>query len=147
MTLSDRSRQRLQGVHGDLVRVVLRAAELLPFELAVLEGVRTKQRQAELYAIGRTTPGKTVTDTMGSRHRVQKCGFGCAADLAKREADGSVDWNNRKNFLAIGKAMFTAAAELHIPIRWGYDWDGDGILQEHVEYDGPHFQLTWKAYP
>lgn len=145
--LSTQSLERLHGVHPDLQRVIARAAQLLPFPLTVLEGVRTEQRQAELYAIGRTKPGKIVTATMDSRHRVQKCGYGCAVDLAKREADGSIDWNNTRNFLIIGKAMFAAAAELHVPIRWGYDWDGDGITQEHGEYDGPHHELQRKAYP
>jgi peptidoglycan L-alanyl-D-glutamate endopeptidase CwlK len=34
----------------------------------VTEGRRTAARQATLFAIGRTTPGRVVTDTLASRH-------------------------------------------------------------------------------
>lgn len=147
MPLTEKSVERLVGVHPDLQSVVRRAADRLPFQLAVIEGVRSEKRQAELYAQGRTRPGKVVTWTMDSRHRVQRCGHGCAVDLVKLSENDSIDWNNKGDFLAIGKAMMTAAAELGIPIRWGYDWDGDGITQEKGEYDGPHFELPKARYP
>lgn len=145
--LSQRSIDRLQGVHPDLTRIVVDAARLLPFEILVVEGVRSLERQQELYAQGRTKPGKVVTWTMDSRHRVQKCGFGCAVDLAPIKSDGKVDWDDVKKFLAIGKAMMTAAMRLGLEVRWGYDWDGDGITQERGEYDGPHFELPKSKYP
>lgn len=145
--LSNKSIQRLAGVHPDLVRVAEAAALLLPFEILVVEGVRTENRQRELYAKGRTQPGKIVTWTMDSRHRTQNCGYGCAVDLAPVAADGSIPWNDAKKFLSIGKAMFTAAGDLGVPIRWGYDWDGDGITRERGEYDGPHFELPKSKYP
>ena len=131
--LSARSRERLQGVHPDLVRVVERAASKASAEFVVLEGVRTEARQRELYAQGRTKPGKIVTDTMNTRHRTQRCGYGCAVDVAPVEPDGSIDWNDPKKFLALGKVMFAAAIEEGVPIRWGYDWDRDGKLQERGE--------------
>jgi peptidoglycan L-alanyl-D-glutamate endopeptidase CwlK len=39
-------------------------------------------------------------------------------------------------------AMFAAAKELNIKIRWGRDWDQDGIIGEKGETDGPHFELV-----
>lgn len=147
MALNARSEQRLEGVHPDLQAVVRRASQLLAFPLAVIEGVRTEARQAELYAQGRTKPGKVVTWTMDSRHRIQSSGYGCAVDLVRLGEGGRIDWNNVGDFMAIGKAMLTAGAELGIPVRWGYDWDGDGITRERGEYDGPHFELPKARYP
>lgn len=135
--LSKRSQDRLAGVKPELRSVVERAIQITPVDFAVLEGLRTVERQKELYAQGRTKPGKIVTWTMKSKHI-----DGLAVDIAPVKADGSIDWNDKAAFLKVGKAMFMAAAELGVKIRWGYDWDMDGILQEKGEYDGPHFELV-----
>lgn len=58
---SQRSEKHLQGVHGDLVKVVRKALEYSTVDFAVIEGVRTKARQAQLFKQG-------ATKTMNSRH-------------------------------------------------------------------------------
>ena len=131
------SRARLQGVHPDLVKVVERAIELTDQDFMVLEGVRTPARQRELYAQGRTKPGPKVTWTLNSNHFINpKTGFGHAVDLVPFP----VDWSHTK-LDVVSKAMFAAASELGIPIRWGADWDRDGKPREKGETDSPHFEL------
>lgn len=139
--LGQRSMDRLVGVHANLVRVVRRAIQLSSVDFAVLEGVRSRQRQAELYAQGRTKPGKIVTWTMNSRHIPAGDGFGHAVDLGPIK-DGQVDWNNAAGFSAINAAMMQAAGELGIAIRWGKYWDRDGVAGEKGETDGPHWELV-----
>ena len=39
-------------------------------------------------------------------------------------------------------SMMRAARELKVPIRWGADWDRDGIPREKGETDSPHFELA-----
>lgn len=131
------SRARLVGVHPDLVRVVNRAIQLTTQDFSVLCGVRTKAEQADLYAQGRTKPGRIVTWTMNSRHIPQADGFGHAVDLVPYP----LEWNNAAAFDAIMVAMMRAAQELRIEIRCGADWDGDGIPHERGEIDRPHFEL------
>lgn len=140
-TLSARSRLRLVGVHPDLVRVVERAIRLTTVDFAVLEGVRTPERQRELYAQGRTKPGKKVTWTLTSNHSPAADGFGYAVDLIP----WPVDWEGPARFPkfdAIAEAMFAAAKELGVQIRWGADWDQDGNPRERGETDSPHFELV-----
>lgn len=139
--LSATSLTRLAGVHPKLAAVVKAAAPTLPFQLLVTEGVRSKERQKQLYAQGRTAPGKIVTWTMNSKHAVQADGFGHAVDLCP-VIGGQVPWNDKAKFLAISKAMLTAAQGLGTRIRWGADWDGDGVAYERGEYDGPHYELA-----
>lgn len=135
--LGPQSRARLQGVHPDLVKVVQRAIELTDQDFMVLEGVRTPARQKELYAQGRTAPGPKVTWTLNSNHFVNpKTGFGHAVDLVPFP----VDWSHTK-LDVVSKAMFAAAWELGVPIRWGADWDRDGKPREKGETDSPHFEL------
>ncbi len=136
--LGQRSLARLEGVHPRLVAVVKRAIEITEQDFAVTEGVRTPERQRELYAQGRTTPGPKVTWTLKSNHFVNpRTGYGQAVDLVPFP----VDWNDLRKFDKIMRAMFTAADELETPIRWGADWDRDGKPRERGETDSPHFEL------
>ena len=123
--LGQRSLDRLNGVHPDLVKVVKRAIQLTPIDFTVTEGLRTVERQKQLVAAG-------ASQTMKSRHIT-----GHAVDLAAL-VDGEVRWD-WPLYAKIAKAMKDAAAELGVALEWGGDWKS---LK-----DGPHFQLTWKAYP
>lgn len=137
--LSEASRAKLVGVHPDLQRVVLRAIELSKVDFKVICGVRTPEEQAILYAKGRTKPGPKVTWTMKSNHFVNpKTGKGHAVDLLV----APYDWAEGPQWKQMADAMFAAAKELDIKIRWGRDWDQDGIIGEKGETDGPHFELV-----
>lgn len=128
--LGKRSTDNLAGVHPQLVAVVKRALELSPVDFTVIEGVRTKERQAELYAQGRTTAGKIVTKSLVSRHFVnEKTGFGHAVDIVPLP----IDWNNQKPFLLVAEAMKKAAEELGVKITYGGDW--------RTFKDLPHYQM------
>lgn len=128
---------RLRGVKRDLIRVAELALSRSPFDITVIEGTRTPERQAQLYAQGRTTPGPIVTWTLRSKHLDGK-----AIDLGPLKEDGSIDWDNKARFKEMASLMFAAAEELGIKIRWGADWDQDGHPYEKGEYDGPHFELV-----
>lgn len=128
--LSKRSRDRLIGVHPDLIRVVARAIELTTVDFAVTEGVRNKQRQAELLNAGAST-------TLNSRHLVGVDGYAKAVDLAAWAA-GQIRWD-WPLYYKIALAMKSAANELGIPIVWGGDWK--------TFKDGPHFELDRRSYP
>lgn len=138
--LGSRSLANLAGVHPDMVKVVNRAIQITQQDFMVLEGVRTQVRQNQLYAQGRTAPGTIVTWTKTSNHfRNVKSGYGHAVDLVPFP----VNWSDLKKFDAVARAMFAAADELGIPIRWGADWDRDGKWRERGESDSPHFEL-WR---
>ncbi len=120
--LSQRSMQNLSGVHPDLVNVVKRAIEITEQDFSVLEGVRNIDRQRKLVAQGKST-------TMNSRHLT-----GHAVDLAPYPL--SWDW---EYFYPIADAMKEAAEEQGVDLEWGGDWSSFP--------DGPHFQVSWEAYP
>ncbi|WP_422023336.1 M15 family metallopeptidase [Pyruvatibacter mobilis] len=94
-------------------------------DFTVLEGMRSEERQRELYDKGATT-------TMNSRHLT-----GHAVDLGAwvgREVRW--DW---PLYHKIAAAMKDSAARLGVALDWGGDWKSFP--------DGPHFQLRWGAYP
>jgi peptidoglycan L-alanyl-D-glutamate endopeptidase CwlK len=121
--LSDRSRKTLVGVHPVLVRVVEGAIVRTPVDFVVIEGLRTKERQAELLKAG-------ASWTMNSRHLT-----GHAVDLGAWL--GTIRWE-WPLYEQIADAMFAAAAAIDAHIEWGGDWK---------RRDGPHFQLARRWYP
>lgn len=135
----ERSLANLAGVHPDLVKVAKRAIEISKVDFKVIEGVRTPERQRELYAQGRTKPGPKVTWTLNSNHfKNPATGYGHAIDILP----APYDWKDTRPFDAVAMAMFDAAEELGVKIRWGANWDGDGNPREKGESDSPHFELA-----
>lgn len=124
-SLGKRSLTNLQGVHPDLVRVVKRAIQLTAIDFAVTEGLRTKERQAQLVKAG-------ASKTMNSRHIT-----GHAVDLAAW-VEGGIRWD-WPLYAKLAQAMKAAATELGVPIIWGGDW--------RTFKDGPHFELDRRKYP
>lgn len=106
--LGRRSRARLAGVHPDLVRVVEEAIQRTPVDFTVLEGLRTRERQAALVAAG-------ASQTMNSRHLT-----GHAVDLGAM-VGSEVRWDMNL-YYSIAAAMRDAARLMAIPLRWGGCW-------------------------
>lgn len=136
MELTIRDKQRLVGVKDAMVRVVTRAAAMYPGTFMVVEGLRTKARQAELFAQGRTAPGKIVTWTLDSKHIT-----GDAVDLAP-VVGGAIPWGSPAAFDELAQVMFRAAELEGVAITWGADWNNNGIRREKGETDSPHYQLA-----
>lgn len=131
----------LEGVHPKLVAVVARCAETYP-HFTVIEGVRSALRQAQLYAQGRTAPGKKVTWVKVSNHQAKPDGYGHAVDLGVLKPDGSIEWNSAAAYAELSKHMFEAAGELGVHLRTGADWNENGIRGEHGETDLDHFEIV-----
>ena len=119
--LGNKSLQKLEGVHPDLVAVVKLAITLTEQDFSVGEGLRSVERQKKLVASGKST-------TMNSRHIT-----GHAVDLFPYPV--SWDW---QFFYPIAEAMKQASRQLDVDLEWGGDWKSFP--------DGPHFQLSRKAY-
>ena len=104
----------------------------------MVEGVRTIQRQRDLYAQGRTKPGKVVTWTMNSKHI-----DGLAVDLAPYDHETKqILWGDVLKFNEMIRSMLHVAADHKVKIRSGADWNQNGVLRESRETDSPHFELV-----
>ena len=123
--LSRGSLERMQGVHPDLVKVVLRAIKITEVDFGVTEGLRTIEKQREYVARG-------ASKTMNSRHLT-----GHAVDLAAY-VGSAVSWE-WPHYHKIAAAMKSAAKEHEVAIVWGGDF--------RTFKDGPHFELDRRVYP
>lgn len=149
--LSQRSLDRLEGVHPDLVAVVKRAIELTSVDFGVTCGTRTVEEQEKLVAAGKS-------QTMNSKHLPQEDGYSHAVDIVAY-IGSDVAWELNL-YDEIADAMMQAANELECPVTWGAAWsvgdirDYPGTMEEAMnEYidlrrsqgrrpflDGPHFE-------
>lgn len=119
MKLSASSLAKLKGVHPDLVRVIKKAAEITKVEFAVIEGLRTLERQKQLVAAG-------ASKTLKSRHLT-----GHAVDVVPL-VDGKIRWD-WPLYHKLAPFIQAAARAENVPIEWGGDWKSFP--------DGPHWQL------
>jgi energy-coupling factor transporter transmembrane protein EcfT len=90
-------------------RQLLANTQVLGIELRIIEGYRSPAQQAALYAQGRTSPGKIVTNTKVSAHNT-----GMAFDVVVVK-DGKVNFDNElyKKVGALGREL---------GLVWGGDW-------------------------
>ena len=124
MKLGKRSRERLIGVHPDLVIVLATAIQRTDIDFSVIEGMRTLERQKELVKA-------KASKTLKSRHLT-----GHAVDIAPYVA-GEIRWDwPLYDRLAI--TIKKAAEDCGIVLEWGGDW--------RTFKDGPHWQLPWKTH-
>ena len=150
--LSTRSKNKLEGVHPDMVAVVERAIELTKVDFGVTYGVRSLAEQEKLVASGRS-------QTMKSKHLIQDSGYSHAVDVVAY--DGSdVVWEINV-YDDICDAFKQAAIEKGVAVKWGAAWsEGDirsyeGTAEDAINayidlrrgqgrrpfIDGPHFEL------
>lgn len=125
------SEARLGLVHPQLARKIRQMADILavdrpPVTLRVTQGFRTHQEQAQLYAQGRTLPGRIVTNAEPGHGWHE---FGLAVDVVPFGLDGQPDWNKAhpiwQRLVQLGKSLGLVEGAL---------------FRTFPDY--PHFQLT-----
>ena len=123
-SFGSKSKERLKGVHPDLVRLMEEAIKESPLDFGITEGLRTLERQKELFESGKS-------QTMNSRHL-----RGLAVDIAIF-IEGKLNWDF-PNYKLVADHIKEVAKELNVPITWGGDW---------ISFkDGPHFELHRSKY-
>ena len=134
--LSDASRQRLSTVDPRLAAVVEDVARRM--QIIVICGHRTQAEQDDV-----VRRGLSKTPWPRSRHNSMPS---LAVDLAPLKSK-AIDWNDTPAFVAMAKLMRQAAAARGITLRWGGDWDRDGLTRADGDRDErfvdmPHFELV-----
>jgi peptidoglycan L-alanyl-D-glutamate endopeptidase CwlK len=106
---------------------LIKVAKREGINILITQGLRTIEEQNQLYAKGRTAPGKKVTNAKGgySYHN-----YGLAFDFAIYNKDGrTLNWNVDNEWMRVGELGESLGLE------WGGRWTSFK--------DYPHFQLTF----
>jgi len=126
--------ERLKGVHPGLVAAVYRLGTAsFGFDVFVLEGARTLEKQKRLIANG----ASNLSDPTKGHHLIQSSGFAHAVDIAPvldtdSDGDTEISWH-WPHYEHLSTYMKSIARDLGLPIRWGGDWTSFK--------DGPHWEL------
>ena len=106
-----RSKDRLKGVDAKLQNVLNEVVKY--FDITIIEGLRSQERQNELVAQGK------------SKTKFGKHVGGKAVDIAPYP----IDWNARDDFHYLGGFMLGVAASMGVKIRWGGDWNASSLFK------------------
>ncbi len=104
-----RSKERLKGVDSRLVSVLNEVVKY--FDITVIEGLRSQERQNKLVAEGK------------SKTKFGKHVQGKAVDIAPYP----IDWNARDDFHYLGGFVLGVASRMGIDVRWGGDWSDSSL--------------------
>ena len=106
-----RSKERLKGVDAKLQNVMNEVVKY--FDITIIEGLRSQERQNELVAQGK------------SKTKFGKHVDGKAVDIAPYP----IDWKARDDFHLLGGFILGVASQMGIKIRWGGDWNASSLFQ------------------
>ena len=106
-----RSKERLKGVDAKLQNLLYEVVKY--FDITIIEGKRSQERQNELVAQGK------------SKTKFGKHVDGKAVDIAPYP----IDWNARDDFHLLGGFVLGMAASMGIKIRWGGDWNASSTFR------------------
>ena len=106
-----RSRERLKGVDARLVNVLNEV--VIYFDITVIEGLRSQERQDQLVAEGKS---KTKFGKHVEGKAVDICPF-------------PIDWDARDDFHYLGGFVLAMAAKMGVKIRWGGDWNASSLFK------------------
>lgn len=121
---SQKSINRMEGVHSDLRRLMEESIKHSPYDFGITEGLRSVSRQQKLVMEGKSK-------TMNSRHLT-----GHAVDIVVY-VEGKVSWDF-KYYEQVAGHILGLAAKMDIPLIWGGSWKDFK--------DGPHFELNRQFY-
>ena len=143
-SFSQASLDKMSKVHPKLIEVMKEAIKNSPFDFRVTDGARTTEEQFALYQIGRSKPGRIVTNCDGKRaksnHQIKSDGFGHAVDIfpcgviengVYRKFTSEEGYDEKKLKL-IANHILAVAKSKNVNIEWGGNWKMN---------DTPHFEL------
>lgn len=145
-TFSPNSLDQIGTLEGSLAQVVLRARAWSRLDFQVSQGARTIEQQQAYFDAGRSKVNPKSYPTKEALYAAAKHVTGPGAPLSRAvdvfvpgQPAGAYD----KNALSYLCGVFDAAAKsLGVKIRWGGDFDRDGVLVEAGTFqDLPHFEL------
>ncbi len=112
--------ERLQRVFAEVVR---------HRDCTILEGMRSKEAQQEAFdkGLSQKRPGESQHNVFPSR----------AVDVAPYP----IDWKDEARFYYFAGFVCGVASRLGVKLRWGGDWDSDGLVKDQAFMDLVHFEV------
>lgn len=137
-SFGDASRAQLNTCRAEIVKTL--EIVVIEYDIIVIEGRRSWDRQAELLRLNKTKVGPGQ-----SKHNPPKLPDGTedkdwlsdAVDVAPYP----IDWKDAKRFIYMAGLIIGVGRTLGFDFRWGGNWDEDQIIIDDQNFDDlPHFE-------
>ena len=139
------TKERISKLHPSVRAEMTKIIEKIEKELTgraqvrISQGLRTFKEQSELYAIGRTKPGKKVTNA-NAGESIHNYGF--AVDIVLIIDGKTASWDTKTDWDGDKKADWMECVEIFKANGW--EWGGDW----NTFKDMPHFEkkgVKWRV--
>lgn len=138
-----RSLGKVMSCHPRMQEIAKLAITLTPIDFTIVHGWRGEEEQNELVRLGMS---KTPWPTSMHNKEVQDIiedepiPWSMAIDFAPL-VDGKIPWKDTHTFAVIAGVWFAAAEKCDTKLRWGGDWDMDGLTTDQTFMDYGHVEL------
>ena len=133
----NKSAQKLSTCHPVLQDVAMRAIKLTPVDFTIVHGWRGEEIQNAL-----VDSGASKTPWPDSKHNHMEGNEACSLAIDFAPWVGStIPWKDTHLFALIAGVWFAAADEVGATLRWGGDWDMDGLTTDQTFMDWGHLEL------
>jgi peptidoglycan L-alanyl-D-glutamate endopeptidase CwlK len=132
------SSKKLATCCPEMIAVAARALELSPYDFTIIFGFRDEAEQNAIFE-----RGASKKKWPESKHNVMN------GDQPASEAidfapwvNGGIKWDDTHIFAVVAGCLLAAAKELGVTLRWGGDWDGDGLSKgDQTFFDYGHVEV------
>ena len=145
------SASKLRTCNKTLQDIAMLAIKLTPVDFTIVHGWRGEEEQNELF---RTRLSKTPWPDSKHNHflkvrptdeNADPEGFVMVADSLAIDfapwVNGDIPWDDTHLFAVIAGVWFAAADQHGAVLRWGGDWDMDGLTTDQTFMDWGHMEL------
>ena len=122
------SEEKISQLHPGLQKVLRIAINFM--DLTVLEGQRDEKTQTKYF-----NEGRSKVEYPNSKHNLNPSE---AVDVVPYP----VDWEDRERFHYMAGLIIGIGHGLGINIRWGGDWNRNGVFSDQKFDDLPHLELV-----
>lgn len=145
------SKKHMEKIHMDLKLILNKAIETCPVDFGVHDGGRTFNKQLEYFLNGKSQLDPRIPSKLARAMHVitKERPLAMAVDIHISETykGKSLTWNSLHltavafYLIAVADILFNDGIITH-RIRWGGNWDMDGIIQLDQNFDdNPHLEL------
>lgn len=143
------SKVKLDSCHPRMKEIAELALTLSPVDISIVHGLRDQEIQDSLVRAGFSKlayPKSCHNHTKDPAQLNTPAQFQLsdAIDFAPYIPGVGIKWKDTPMFALIAGCMFAAAGILGYKIRWGGDWDMDGLTTDQSFMDWGHIELVWE---
>jgi len=132
-----KSSEKINQLHNTLRLVARLALSWGIMDFAIIEGIRSKEKQNQYFA-----ENKTKVQWPNGKHNVEGVWELSKAFDAVPCINGRISWH-KDHCLVLSGIMLAAAKTLNVNLRWGGNWDMDGEpVTDQTFQDLVHFELN-----